>query len=137
MTKIAYKLFRQLKSGKITSLFINKSRHLPYNEWLYAENYPTKGFAERPGWHCTAKPKAPHLKMELANGEKRIWKMVVIDDYTEFKRPENQGGLWYLAEDMLILDDNIRTLIENQENFDINKEFNPYISNSFPFHKKL
>jgi len=130
MTKIAYKLFRELKSGEITSLFINKSRRLPYNVWLIADNYPTKGFAERPGWHCTAKPKAPHLKMELANGEKRVWKMVVIENYIEFKRPENQGGLWYLAEDMLILDDNIATPLKNQNKFDINKEFDPYFSDS-------
>lgn len=51
---VAYKLFRELKSGEITSLFINKKVKLPFNEWLEAESYPTKGFAVRPGWHCTA-----------------------------------------------------------------------------------
>ena len=107
MTKIAYKLFRQLKSGEITSLFINKSRRLPYDQWLNSENYPTKGFAVRPGWHCTELPKAPHLKMELANGEKRVWKKVLIEDYSEFKRPENQGGMWYLAKRMKILSDEL------------------------------
>lgn len=106
MTKIAYKLFRQLKSGEITSLFINKTRRLPYNQWLNADNYPTKGFAIRPGWHCTALPEAPHLKMKLANGEKRVWKKVLIEDYSEFKRPENQGGMWYLAKKMKILPEN-------------------------------
>ena len=60
----AYKLFRVLKSGHITSLFINKRRKLPYNEWLEAESFPTKGFALRPFWHCTEKPEAPHLKNE-------------------------------------------------------------------------
>jgi len=105
MTKIAYKLFRELKSGEITSLFINKSRKLPYNQWLESENYPTKGFAERQGWHCTAESNAPHLKMELKSGERRIWKKVIIEDYTEFKRPENQGGMWYLAKRMKILND--------------------------------
>jgi hypothetical protein len=103
MTKIAYKLFRELKSGEITSLFINKSRKLPYNEWLDAENYPTRGFAVRPGWHCTAQPHAPHLKMELKSGEKRVWKKVLIEDYTEERRPENQGGLWFLAKKIKIL----------------------------------
>ena len=118
MTHIAYKLFRELKSGDITSLFINKSRKLPYQEWLESENYPTKGFAERPGWHCTAQPNAPHLKMELKSGEKRVWKMVMIEDFSEFSRPENQGGLWYLAKRMMILSDEIKTLIENQMKYD-------------------
>lgn len=105
MTKIAYKLFRQLKSGEITSLFINKTRKLPVGEWMNSEFYPTTGFAERPGWHCTAEPNAPHLKMVLKNGEVRVWKKVLIEDYTEFKRPENQGGLWFLAKRMKILND--------------------------------
>lgn len=105
MSKIAYKLFRERKDGSITSLFINKSKTLPYNEWMDSENYPTKGFAVRPGWHCTEKPVAPHLKMKLKSGEKRVWKPVLIEDYTEVKRPDNQGGLWFLAKRMVILDD--------------------------------
>jgi hypothetical protein len=100
----AYKLFRERKDGSITSLFINKNRTLPYNEMLDSENYPTKGFAIRPGWHCTEKPVAPHLKMVLKNGEKRVWKKVVIEDYVEIKRPENQGGLWFLAKRMMIIE---------------------------------
>lgn len=103
MTKIAYKLFRELKSGEITSLFINKSRRLPIGEWMESENYPTNGFAERPGWHCTEHPNAPHLKMELKSGERRVWKRVEIKNFTEFHRPENQGGLWFLAKRMKIL----------------------------------
>jgi hypothetical protein len=103
MATIAYKLFRELKSGEITSLFINKTRKLPYDVWMESEFYPTNGFAERPGWHCTAEPHAPHLKMELKSGEKRVWKKVLIEDFTEFQRPENQGGLWYLAKRMKIL----------------------------------
>ena len=105
MTKIAYKLFRQLKSGEITSLFINKSRKLNYNEWMDSENYPTSGFAVREGWHCTAKPNAPHLKMKLKSGEIRVWKKVLIEDYIGVKRPITQGGLWFLAKQILILND--------------------------------
>jgi len=105
MTKIAYKLFRQLKSGEITSLFINKTRKLPLNEWMGSENYPTSGFAERPGWHCTAQPDAPHLKMRLKSGEVRVWRKVLIEDFIEFKRPSNQGGLWFLAKRIKIIDD--------------------------------
>jgi len=117
MTKIAYKLFRQLKSGEITSLFINKSRKLPTMEWMDSENFPTSGFAVREGWHCTAKPDAPHLKMKLKSGEIRVWKRVLIKDYTEFKRPDSQGGLWYLAKEMLILKDEVIELMMNQEQF--------------------
>ena len=112
MRKFAYKLFRERKDGSITSLFINKSRTLPYDEWMDSENYPTSGFAERQGWHCTAEPVAPHLKMILKSGEKRVWRMVLIEDYTEFKRPETQGGLWYLANRMEILDEDTRGSIE-------------------------
>jgi hypothetical protein len=57
---IVYKLFRQLKNGDITPLFINKTK-LPFNEWMNAESHPTKVFALRPFWHCTSTPSAPHL----------------------------------------------------------------------------
>lgn len=117
MTRIAYKLFRELKSEEITSLFINKSRKLPYDEMLDSENYPTKGFAERPGWHCTAQPHAPHLKMVLKSGEVRVWKKVLIEDFTEFKRPENQGGLWFLAKRIMILSDGIMEVMKNHEEY--------------------
>lgn len=101
---VAYKLFRLLKSGEITSLFINKKVILPYDEWLDSKPYPTKGFAVRAGWHCTARPDAPHLKMSLANGEQRVWKKVIMEDYEEVHRPENQGGLWYLAKRIKIIE---------------------------------
>lgn len=105
MAKIAYKLFRQLKTGEITSLYCNKTRRLSYNLWMDAESFPTKGFKERPYWHCTEQPDAPHLYMKLKTGEIRIWKVVLIEDYIEVKRPNNQGGLWFLAKRIKILDD--------------------------------
>ncbi len=116
MGKFAYKLFRITKDNRITSLFINKTRNLPYGMWLDSENHPTKGFAERPGWHCTAEPHAPHLKMKLKSGEVRIWKKVIIEDYIEVKRPENQGGLWFLAKKIMIVDDDVTELFCNQLN---------------------
>ena len=39
----AYKLFRVLKSGEITPLFINKTKRLPIGEWMPAEAHRTKG----------------------------------------------------------------------------------------------
>jgi hypothetical protein len=89
---IAYKLCRQKKNGDLTSLFINKKVVILLNTWLDAEPHQTKGFAFRPGFHCTASPNAPHLS--LTN---RVWLKVEIDDYKEDIRPLNQGGKWFLA----------------------------------------
>jgi len=96
----AYKLFRVLKSGEITSLFINKKERLELNKWLVAESFPTKGFKLRPYWHCTSKPEAPHL-----SEKGRVWMEVEMDGYQEFKRPAIQGGVWFLADNIRIVGD--------------------------------
>jgi hypothetical protein len=96
---IAYKLVRKLKDGNITPLFINKSFRIPFNTWLEAESHPTKGFKERPFWHCTSQPVAPHL-----SEKNRVWVKMEIEDFEEFKRPNNQGGLWYLAKKVKFLE---------------------------------
>ena len=88
-----------MKDGSLSSLFIGKRNRLPIGQWLQAESLPTKGFALRPGWHCTREPLAPHLSTK-----DRVWVKVEIEDYTELLRPENQGGLWYLADRMRILE---------------------------------
>jgi len=94
----AYKLFRVLKDGSISSLFINKTARLKTKKWLDAEPYPTKGFSFRPHWHCTAKPEAPHLSLT-----DRAWYEILIEDFEEMARPTSQGGLWYLANKIKIL----------------------------------
>lgn len=94
---IAYKLFRMLNNGDITSLFINKVP-LPINEWLEAESHPTKGYKIRPYWHSVSTPNAPHLSMK-----NRIWAQVEIEDYEELKRPKSQGDLWFLSNKMKII----------------------------------
>ena len=66
-----YKLLR-IKNGKLYPLFINKKTETPIGVWMNAECYPTKWFAIRRGYHCCHQPLAPHLKMELASGEKRV-----------------------------------------------------------------
>ena len=96
---IAYKLCRQLKNGNITSLFINKKVPLPFDQWLEAENHPTKGFKERPFWHCTSEPIAPHLSMKG-----RVWVKLEMADFWEFERPESQGGMWYLAKNIKLIE---------------------------------
>jgi hypothetical protein len=96
---IAYKLVRKLKSGKLTPLFINKAQGIELNTWYESECHPTKGFKVRQGWHCTSTPNAPHL-----SERDRVWVKVEIEGVEEFKRPESQGGLWYLADNIKFLE---------------------------------
>jgi hypothetical protein len=89
---LAYKLVRKLKNGQISPLFINKKMRIEFDKWYPAEPHKTKGFAFRPGWHCTHAPRAPHL-----SNKNRVWCEVEIEDFKTIVRPENQGGIWYLA----------------------------------------
>jgi hypothetical protein len=98
---IAYKLFSQKKDGSIGPLFINKKLRLKTNEWYQAEEHKTKGFAFRPGFHVCSAKFAPHL-----SEKGRVWRRVEIEGYTEIKRPDSQGGMWYLASRMKVLDGN-------------------------------
>jgi len=98
MTTIAYKLFRKRKDGTYGPLFINRKQKLNVGILYYAEKHPTKGYAYRPGWHCCAEPNAPHLSKK-----DRVWCEVKIEEYTEHMRPANQGGLWYTANKLTIL----------------------------------
>ena len=59
---IGYKLFEQNEVGDLLPLFIDKNNPVPIGEWIKAENHPTKGFANRPGWHVGTIPDAPWLK---------------------------------------------------------------------------
>lgn len=96
---IAYKLCRKLKSGEISPLFINKKLRMPFNQWMEAECHPTKGFKVRPFWHCTSNPVAPHLSMKG-----RVWVKIEMKEFEQFMRPENQGGLWFLAKRIKLLE---------------------------------
>lgn len=101
MTKVyslGYKLFRKRKDGSYGPLFINrKAKLLPFVEYE-AEDHPTKGYAHRPGWHICGTPSAPHLSKK-----NRVWCMVAFSGETPHLRPENQGGLWYTAKNMMII----------------------------------
>ena len=110
----AYKLVRQRKDGTLGPLFIDATLRIPFDEWLVAGCHPRKGFAVRPGWHCTSKPYAPHLKEEG-----RVWVEVEITDYEEFNRPANQGGLWFIAKHMRVL-----RILDNEEISTINGGYN-------------
>lgn len=96
---IAYKLVRQRKNGTLAPLFINARMSIPIGEWLEAEDHPTKGFAHRPGWHCTLTPEAPHLSTKG-----RVWVKVIIQKFKRYSRPESQGGTWVLAQRMKVVE---------------------------------
>lgn len=99
----AYKLMRIKNDGNLYPLFINKTVATPIGEWLQAECHPTKGFAVRQGFHCCFQPNAPHLKRELANGEKRVWVECEVEDWERYDRPIQQGGAWVLAQRMKVI----------------------------------
>jgi len=94
---IAYKLFHVRPDGSLGPLYINRKQRIPIDEWVEAENHPTKGFAERPFWHCAAEPELGHIKIGARDSGRRAWYKVEIKDYTEFPRPKCQGRMWYLA----------------------------------------
>lgn len=98
---VAYKLFR-IKGDKLYPLFINRQQETETGKWLKSQCLPTKGFAVRQGWHCCFLPIAPHLKQNLANGEKRVWCEIEVKDFTKYSRPESQGGSWILADQIKI-----------------------------------
>lgn len=96
---IAYKLFRQRKDGTLGPLFINAAQRVPVGVWLPAEEHRRKGFAFRPGWHCTQEPVAPHL-----SERGRVWCRVEVKNFERYQRPESQGGTWILAQHIKVLE---------------------------------
>ena len=98
---IAYKLMRIKDKGNgYGSLFINKGvTHYPGLKWIKAKSHPTKGFAPRVGWHCLERPLAPHLSTR----HPRVWVTVQIKNWKAIRRPDRQGGLWFIAKYMRIL----------------------------------
>ena len=98
---IAYKLFRVMKDGSISSLFINKKERYQIGKWMKAKNYPTKGYAERFGWHSTEKPQASHLSEK----GRKWFKVDVGEDYICLERPINQGKTWYLSTRLKIIEE--------------------------------
>ena len=96
---IAYKLLRVRRDKSLGPLFINCRQRIPIGIWLDAEPHRKKGFAFRPGWHCTALPVAPHLSIKG-----RAWYKVEVEEYAKYARPESQGGTWLLAGKMRVLE---------------------------------
>lgn len=97
---IGYKLFRKRKDGTYGPLFINRRQKLEQGVEYEAEAHLTPGYAFRPGWHVCSEPLAPHLSKEG-----RVWCRVEFDAVQSIRRPESQGGLWYLGRTMKIMEE--------------------------------
>lgn len=144
-----YKLFEQDTNGNLYALFIDKKTDMSIGKWLKAGNYPTKGFAARPGYHIGQIPSAPWLmsasgiyKSQRSKYWKRVWAEVeyVVDvDYTSVveqlpkkcftdKLPENGfykfretgcNRIWIIADQM-----KITRVLSEEERMEILKEMN-------------
>jgi len=137
----AYKLFRVKKNepGKIYPLFIGKNEATAIGEWVPAEHLPTKGFAERPGWHAGILPMAPHLRTkENQMADDRVWAEVEIPadvnwqdvadtqktrdirdrvpvgGHYRFKTSKMQGGAWIIGGAL-----KVKRVLSNEEVADI------------------
>lgn len=89
----AWKLFHIRKNGTLGPLFIDRRQVLQRGIWLPAANCPTKGYAERPGWHAVCNPDAvAHLSTKG-----RVWVSVCLRDWYLWPRPESQGGTWVIG----------------------------------------
>lgn len=95
----AYKLLRVRKDGSLGPLFINRRQRIDLNQWLPAEDHPTKGYAHRPGWHASPQPEAPHL-----SSKGRQWYRVLLQGVKEEIRPASQGGTWLIARRMKVIE---------------------------------
>lgn len=99
-----WKLFRVRKDGTLGPLFVGRSQVIELGVWYLARtDLPTQGLAYRPGFHCCPHPIAPHLKLKLSNGERRVWCKVEVEGVQEYKRPQSQGGWWWLCQHMKVI----------------------------------
>ena len=98
---IGYKLFRKRKDGSYGPLFINRKQKMYRGVTYHAESHQTKGYAYRVSWHICHSPYAPHLKPT----KERVWCKVQFVLLDMIRRPESQGGLWYLGTRIMILEE--------------------------------
>ena len=98
----AYKLFRVHKDhpGKLFPLFIGKHEPVEMNKWVPAEHIPTKGFAERPGWHAGDLPMATHIGEKSDNSltapdtrpHNQVWTEVELPNDVDWQTEANKRG---------------------------------------------
>ena len=148
-TNIGYKLFeRDKRDGKLYPLFIGKTEETKVGKWIHAEFIPTKGYAQRGGWHIGTIPSAPHLigasgtyTSKRGKNFERVWCEVVYNannNYNGYVQmlpkkcitdgiPENgfynfkepNGALWVISSDI-----KINRVLTESERCDILKKHN-------------
>lgn len=101
MTAVSgYKLMRMRKDGTLGPLFINRSQRIRPGKWLWYQDYYTRGYAHRPGWHALLEPHAPHLKLR----SDRVWCRVDLQYVSEWETPGAYGHVWLLAKRMRVVE---------------------------------
>jgi hypothetical protein len=98
----AYKLFRvhPKHPGKLFPLFIGKNDPVEMGKWVDAEHIPTKGFAERPGWHAGDLPVATHIGTKSDNSlnapdtrpDNQVWTEIEMPHDVDWQSEANRRG---------------------------------------------
>jgi len=105
---IAYKQFRQDKSGQLHPLFVFADETIPMNVWIKAkegpklENGKVKSklgpLAYRPGWHLSEAPYAPHIGIK-ENGKVKymrpdtVWAVCMVNDTNNYTKVVRSNGI--------------------------------------------
>ena len=99
---VGFKLLRLRSDGTVGPLFVNRGLVIQPGEWYRAEaHHPTGKLKFRPGWHVCRAPVAPHLSSTKL---RREWWRVAMRDVAIIPRPAHQGGDWYLAKHMKLVE---------------------------------
>ena len=104
---LAYKQFRQDKSGQLHPLFVFAEETIPIGEWITAkegpklENGKVKSklgpLAYRPGWHLSEAPYAPHIGIK-ENGKVKymrpdtVWALCAVNDTINYTKKARKNG---------------------------------------------
>ena len=146
----AYKLFetRMKYPGQLFPLFIDTQTAVRQGGvWVPAQFFPTKGYAERPGWHAGLLPMAPHLRCRDGfMAQSRVWAKVSLpagvdwqpiadrsatkdlrgiipkNGYYRFKTSKMQGGVWLIGGalriEQVLSDTEVATILEAADEYE-------------------
>lgn len=118
------KILNLRADGTMSPLFHETKRRFREGVWepfTATLKHPTKvdksgkprssaNLAFRPAFY--GGPKTPQLKMGKSSDQYRVKRDVAFRNWTKIKRPENQGGGWYMAAEMMILPRRLGDLAE-------------------------
>jgi hypothetical protein len=87
-----YKIFN-LKDGQLYPAMVTGAPPIETGKWLDAQPYPTKGLADRFGWHSSPLPMAKQLR-GIKSGLRqpnRVWAEVEVDVTSQITPPSAKG----------------------------------------------